>query len=588
MQESQVFAEWKRFTHGLPTEGVVRPVILDSWTRCLRAGVSAEPAHVTLRRVGEADLRQRLEENRELIEVTQRHLRVISSFLEPLAHVVYLVDREGIVLYAQGSDPDSMQDLGLLPGFDWSEHTMGTNGAGTALATGQPVMVMMSEHFIQHFHESTCTAAPVHDVNGAVIAAIDVCTARENVTGERLTSVAQLASVIEQELSSVRRREGLVRRLQDRCAQTEEALRNQDSRLAQIFQNVCVALYEAELVEPFGRIWVSDNIESLSGFPPRRFTEGSKYWASRLHPDDRDRVLDAFATLVDRGSLSCEYRWQCADGAYRWFLDQAVRQPNVGGPAPVILGTWQDMTERREAHDQLQQSLMQLRMLSRHLEVVKEEEQTRLAREIHDEMGVLMTGLKLDLAQMRDVLCVADLRTAAASLQSKIASMDKTLDQTITVVQRIAADLRPPVLDDLGLVAAIEWQANAFRSQTGICCDVIIETDDPRIDSERATALFRICQEALTNVARHAHATCVTIRLGETLDQILLEIEDDGEGVPTEKLTDRMSIGLLGMRERAELLEGEVHIMGRPGNGTIITVRIPTAHAQRDMEAETL
>ena len=250
MQESQVFAEWKRFTHGLPTEGVVRPVILDSWTRCLRAGVSAEPAHVTLRRVREADLRQRLEENRELIEVTQRHLRVISSFLEPLAHVVYLVDREGIVLYAQGSDPDSMQDLGLLPGFDWSEHTMGTNGAGTALATGQPVMVMMSEHFIQHFHESTCTAAPVHDVNGAVIAAIDVCTARENVTGERLASVAQLASMIEQELSSVRRREGLVRRLQDRCAQTEEALRNQDSRLAQIFQNVCVALYEAELVEP--------------------------------------------------------------------------------------------------------------------------------------------------------------------------------------------------------------------------------------------------------------------------------------------------------------------------------------------------
>lgn len=731
MQDSQVFAEWKRFTHGLPTEGAVRSVILDSWTRCLRAGVTAEPAHVTLRRVGEADLRQRLEENRELIEITQRHVCVISSFLEPLAHVMYLVDREGIVLYAQGSDPDSMQDLGLLPGYDWSEHTMGTNGAGTALATGQPITVIMSEHFIRHFHDSTCIAAPIHDENGAVIAAIDVCTARENAIGECLTSVARLASVIEQELSSVRRREELVRRLQDRCAQletektdrsrtsptlredalgfrelidmlsvavyvcdvrgvilhynrcaaqlwgreprcgdpgerfcgahrlylsdgaplpheqaplaqvlctglsqgnrqvilerpdgsrrmvlvnpvplrnkagevsgvvncmlditdhkqTEEALRNQDSRLAQIFRNVRVALYEAELVEPFCRIWVSDNIESLSGFPPRRFIEDSKYWASRLHPDDRDRVFDAFATLVDRGSLSCEYRWQCADGTYRWFLDQAVRQHNANGPAPVILGTWQDMTEGREAHDQLQQSLKQLRMLSRHLEVVKEEEQTRLAREIHDEMGVLMTGLKLDLAQMRDLLGGADLRTTAASLQSKIASMDETLDQTITVVQRIAADLRPSVLDDLGLVAAIEWQAKAFRSRTGICCDVIIETDDPLIDSERATALFRICQEALTNVARHAHATCVTIRLGETLDQVLLEIEDDGEGVPTEKLTDRMSIGLLGMRERAELLEGEVHITGRPGNGTIITVRMPATHAQREMETETL
>lgn len=724
MQESQVLAEWKRFTHGLPIEGAVRPVILDSWTRCLQVGITAEPTHVMLRRVGEDDLRQRLETNHELVEITQRHFRLISSFLEPLAHVVYLVDAEGIVLCVQGNDPASMQELGLLPGYDWSEHTMGTNGAGTALVTGQPITVIMSEHFIRHFHDSTCTAAPVHDVNGAVIAAIDVCTARENVTAERLTSVAQLASMIEHELSSVRRRDGLVRRSHDRCAQleaertdrsrtnptlredtlgfrelidtlsvavyvcdvrgvilhynryaaqlwgreprcgdpgerfcgasrlylpdgtslpheqapiaealrtglsqgnrqvilerpdgsrrmvlvnpvplrskagkvsgavncmlditdhkqTEEALRRRDSRLAQIFRSVRVALYEAEGVEPFGRVWVSDNIESLSGFPPGRFTEDSKYWASRLHPDDRDRVFDTFAALVDRGSLGCEYRWQCADGTYRWFLDQAVLQPHANGPAPVILGTWQDITERREAHDQLQQSLKQLRMLSRHIEVVKEEEQTRLAREIHDEMGVLMTSLKLDLAQMRGLLGEADLRTAAASLQRKIASMDETLDQTITVVQRIAADLRPSVLDDLGLVAAIEWQANTFRSRTGIRCDVIIETDDPQIDPERATALFRICQEALTNVARHARATHVTVRFSETLGQVLLEIEDDGEGIPTEKLTDPMSIGLIGMRERAELLEGEVHITGRPGNGTIITVRMPTAHAQR-------
>ena len=726
MQESQVFAEWKRFTHGLTTEGAVRPMILDSWTRCLRAGVAAESARVTLRRVSEEELRQRLERNRELVEITQRHLRLISSFLEPLAHVIYLVDREGIVLYVQRNDSDSMRDEGLLPGYDWSERTMGTNGAGTALVTCQPVTVIASEHFIRHFHDSTCTAAPIHDENGGVIAAIDVCAATENATAERLASVAQLASMIEQELSSIRRRDGLVRRLQDRCAQleaertdrsrtnptlredalgfrelidmlsvavyvcdvrgvilhynrcaaqlwgreprcgdpgerfcgaprlylpdgtvlpheqapiaqvlrtglsqgnrqvilerpdgsrrmvlvnpvpirnkagevsgvvncmlditdhrqTKEALRSRDSRLAQIFRSVRIALYEAEGLEPFGVVWVSDNIESLSGFPPRRFTEDPKYWASRLHPDDRDRVFDTFATLSDRGSLSCEYRWQCADGTYRWFLDQAVLQHNPNGQAAVILGTRQDITERREAHEQLQQSLKQLRMLSRHIEVVKEEEQTRLAREIHDEMGVLMTGLKLDLAQMRDLLGAADLRTAAVSLRSRIASMDETLDQTITVVQRVAADLRPRVLDDLGLVAAIEWQADAFRSRTGIRCDVIIETDDPVIDSERATALFRICQEALTNVARHAHATCVTIRLGETMDQVLLEIEDDGEGIPTEKLIDRMSIGLLGMRERAELLEGEVHITGRPGKGTIITVRMPTAHAHRDV-----
>src|SRR5690349_19918420 len=222
MQESQVFAEWKRFTHGLTTEGAVRPMILDSWTRCLRAGVAAESARVTLRRVSEEELRQRLERNRELVEITQRHLRLISSFLEPLAHVIYLVDRDGIVLYVQRNDSDSMRDEGLLPGYDWSERTMGTNGAGTALVTGQPVTVIASEHFIRYFHDSTCTAAPVHDENGGVIAAIDVWAATEDATAERLASVAQLASMIGQESSSIRRRDGLVRQLQDRRPQLED------------------------------------------------------------------------------------------------------------------------------------------------------------------------------------------------------------------------------------------------------------------------------------------------------------------------------------------------------------------------------
>lgn len=588
MRDSQVLADWKGRTHGQSTKSAVRPVIVDSGTPCLQAEVTGEAGRVRHRRVGEAVLRQRLESNHELVEIAQRHLRVISAFLAPLAHVSYLVDGEGVVLLVQGNDHDAMQDLGLLPGSVCSEHAMGRNGDGTTLVTDRPVSVTMSEHFIRRFHEFTCAAAPIHGLNGAVIATIDVCTTRETMTAERLASVAQLASVIEQELSSVRQRHRLIRRSQNRFAPTAEALRNPGSRLARICRSARMALYEAEGADPFRRTWVSDSIESLSGFPAGRFPEDSKHWAFRLHPDDRGRVFAAFATLVDRGSLRCEYRWQCADGTFRWFLDQAVLKDDANGQAPIILGTWQDITEWRDSHAPPHQQMNTIRMLSRHIEAVREEEQTRLAREIHDEMGGLMTGLKLDLAQMRNLVGKADSRSTTTSLTSKLDSMDAILDQTITVVQRIAADLRPHVLDDLGLVAAIEWQAHVLKSRTGIRCDVIIETDDPRVDSEGATALFRICQEALTNVARHAHATRVTVRLSETLDQVLLEIEDNGEGIPTKKLTDRMSIGLLGMRERADLLEGEVHIAGTPGKGTIVTVRIPIAHRQRDERCQTI
>jgi two-component system sensor histidine kinase UhpB len=370
--------------------------------------------------------------------------------------------------------------------------------------------------------------------------------------------------------------------------QLEEALRDQNIRLDYVLRNVPVALYEAECVEPFGGIWVSDNVELLTGFPPGRFTEVSEFWASRLHPDDRDRVLKAFATLGDRGSFSCEYRWQCADGQYRWFLDQAVFQRKAEGVTPVLLGSWKDITERREAQDQREQLLNQLRLLSGRIQQLREEDQARLAREIHDELGIQMTNLKLNLARMTDLLIDTDLRTAATALRNAMASMDNTLDQTITTVQRIAADLRPRLLDDLGLAAALEWQVNSFMSRTGIHCQVIAEPDQLQIGCDQTTALFRICQEALTNVARHAQATCVTVRLSETRGQVLLEIEDDGQGIPSEKVTDRMSLGLLGMRERAELLGGEMHISGSPGKGTVIMVRLPTGQAQRGVAPQTL
>ena len=149
------------------------------------------------------------------------------------------------------------------------------------------------------------------------------------------------------------------------------------------------------------------------------------------------------------------------------------------------------------------------------------------------------------------------------------------MDSTIRLVRRIATELRPGVLDDLGLVAAIEWQAQEFQSRTGITCEFVSSQTDLALAPEVGIAVFRICQETLTNVARHAHATRVRIRLETTADQLVLTVTDSGRGITERELANRTSLGLLGMRERALLLGGQVTIAGRPGEGTTVTMQIP-------------
>ncbi|MCI0427312.1 MAG: sensor histidine kinase, partial [Nitrospiraceae bacterium] len=153
----------------------------------------------------------------------------------------------------------------------------------------------------------------------------------------------------------------------------------------------------------------------------------------------------------------------------------------------------------------------------------------------------------------------------------KIRSMVEQIDTTIASVQRLVTELRPAVLDDLGLVAAVEWQCQDFQKRTGIPCTCVTSADDIAMEPEQATALFRICQEALTNTARHAQATAVTIKLESRSDYLQLVVADNGVGIPDTKVLDRRSLGLLGMKERVALFGGEITIRGNPGNGTIVT-----------------
>jgi len=232
--------------------------------------------------------------------------------------------------------------------------------------------------------------------------------------------------------------------------------------------------------------------------------------------------------------------------------------------------------ERRRAEERLRESHEQLRALSVYLQYVREEERTRIAREVHDELGQSLTGLKLDLAWIS-----GRLPRSQRLLLDKLQTMADHVDATIQSIRRIATELRPGILDDLGLVAALEWQANEFQSRTGIQCNVASTLQDTPLDSDLNTAFFRIFQETLTNIVRHANATRVDVNSTREGGMVILTVRDNGRGILAAEIKDRRSIGLLGMEERAALLGGEFEITGEPGRGTLVTVRIPLARRRQ-------
>ncbi len=225
---------------------------------------------------------------------------------------------------------------------------------------------------------------------------------------------------------------------------------------------------------------------------------------------------------------------------------------------------------RKQTEEQLRESHAQLRALSVHLQDVREQERIRIAREVHDELGQSLTGLKLQLTWMAGRL-PKDLK----SLHRKIHVMTDGIDETIQSIRRIATELRPGLLDTAGLPAALEWQAIEFQKQTGIECSVSVAMRGSTLNQDLNTAFFRIFQETLTNIIRHANAAKVEVRLFEAAEHFILEVKDNGRGISESEIQNTKSIGLVGMRERAALLGGEVRWRGHPGKGTTVSVRIP-------------
>ncbi len=216
-----------------------------------------------------------------------------------------------------------------------------------------------------------------------------------------------------------------------------------------------------------------------------------------------------------------------------------------------------------------------MRLLSGHLQSAREEERIRIARELHDQIGQTLTATKMDLSLLQRDLTGKDRLPSPQQVCDDLESTKKLVDEAIDTMHAIVRELRPEVLDHLGLRDALEWQLQEFQSRTRIETEFTAGQEEIQLDTERAIAVFRIFQETLTNIARHAEAKQVRVLLSEQDRYLLLEVRDDGKGMDGSAMANPTAFGILGMRERAHVFGGDVVIVGEPGKGTVVSVRIP-------------
>lgn len=319
--------------------------------------------------------------------------------------------------------------------------------------------------------------------------------------------------------------------------------------------------------------YVSDASETLLGLPPQMLMEKPELFPALILPEDKKSYHQLMMTSAEQLST---WNWEgCiqvkGDSDIKWISLRATPRKMANG-ATLWDGIMINITRNKLAEREIVRSREQLAELSSYLQRVKEQERARIAREIHDDIGGTLTAIKCELYPCMDITA-----RSPEFYQQKAKSIESLVDRVIDSTRRISLDLRPGILD-CGIVAAVQWQAKEFSDRTGIVCQVSCANDEISLDSDLAIAIFRVFQETLTNISKHANASRIQVKLVELEGLIFLEVMDNGCGITNIDMEKQDSFGIRGMRERCQQLKGNFHIAGDPGKGTKVTILIPTGN----------
>ena len=347
--------------------------------------------------------------------------------------------------------------------------------------------------------------------------------------------------------------------------QAEQARARSEAQLSEAQRLAHVGSWEWDVVE--NRVAWSEELYRIYGLDHRTFAATYQAYLERVHPDDRaasHRVIEH--ALREARPFVYEHRVVRPDGEIRMLDTRGEVFTGPDGNAVRMVGSCLDVTDQWIANDRL-------RALGARLEAAREEERRLLARELHDQVGQALIVLKLELSLLGKDAAAA---SGAPEMEPRLASLQRLLDETLETTRRLSAELRPPLLDEMGLPAVIEARAQELQARSGLAFTLNIPPPGAlALDPGQALGLYRVLQEALTNVVRHAGARQVTVRLHAENDEVVLAIADDGRGITAEDPARAGSLGLLGMRERMTALGGRLTVEGVAGAGTTVTARVP-------------
>ena len=356
--------------------------------------------------------------------------------------------------------------------------------------------------------------------------------------------------------------------------ESAKALKQSEARFRAIVSNTPGLVYQF-LRKVDGNVsfpYLGGGCHALLGVSAARLRTDSTLFLDLILPEDRQSYLDS----MDASAASTKgWNWEGRIWIEKW---KDIKWINLRATPRVLAdndvqweGIMTNITQSKIVEAEIKQSRAQLAELSAHIETVKEQERTRIAREIHDDLGGNLTAIKMTLALLSR-------RLTEPGLKEKADYVDSLVDRTIESVHRISGDLRPGILD-FGIVAAIDWQAKEFEKQAGIPCKFTSSKKDIDLDPDQATALFRIFQEALTNISKHANASKVTVRLVGSDQSVQLEIVDNGRGIAARDKLKPKSFGIRGMTERALALGGDLSVSNISSGGSMVALKIPLTQA---------